>query len=91
MAEHTIPLLVSDELLEQVKRAASETGISPADVMRQSMIYGLPEFKKTAAPLKPMTREEMEQIYGPNSSNPEFDALEGHCASLPSPPPPDFE
>ena len=36
--------------------------------------------------LKPMTKAEAGEAFGPN---PEFDALEHHCASLPAGPPPD--
>lgn len=42
MASNTIPLAVPDELNEAVRRTASETGLSMADVMRQAMRLGLP-------------------------------------------------
>jgi hypothetical protein len=42
MASKTIPLAVPEKLGKELKRAAAETGLSMADVMRQSMRLGLP-------------------------------------------------
>jgi hypothetical protein len=42
MASNTIPLAVPEELTAEVRRTASETGLSMADVMRQAMRLGLP-------------------------------------------------
>ena len=53
------------------------------DIMRLSMKAGLPkgveQFGRTT--LKPLTAEEARLAY--QTPNPEFDALERYCASLP--------
>jgi len=77
MKTDTYPLAVPPELLG-------------ADIMRQSMKLGLPRLREhlSTHPLKdlePMSRAESRRCY--QQPNPEFDALEHHLASLPSPPP----
>jgi hypothetical protein len=42
MASNTIPLAVPENLGKEIRRTAAETGLSMADVMRQSMRLGLP-------------------------------------------------
>jgi hypothetical protein len=61
-----------------------------ADIMRQSMKLGLPELREQLSPdplenLKPLSKAKSRRCY--RQPNPEFDALEHHLASLPSPPP----
>jgi hypothetical protein len=61
-----------------------------ADIMRQSMKLGLPKLREQLAPeppknLKPLSKAESRRCY--QQPNHEFDALEHHLASLPSPPP----
>jgi hypothetical protein len=40
----TIPLAIASDLHREIKRGAKETGLSQADVMRQSIRLGLPRF-----------------------------------------------
>lgn len=46
MAMVTIPLAVPVDLLDNIRTAARETGLSQADVMRQSMKAGLPTVRR---------------------------------------------
>jgi hypothetical protein len=60
-----------------------------ADIMRQSMILGLPKLRKQPAPgplvnLKPLSKAEARRCH--RLPNREFDALEHHLARLPCPP-----
>ena len=81
MKTDTYPLAMPEDLLNEVRHAAKATGLSLADAMRQSMRLGLPKLEEQlAARIKPMTPEERRQCMEPN---PEFDALEHHCANLP--------
>ncbi len=83
MKSETFPLAMPKDLLGQVRQAAKKTGLSMADAMRQSMKLGLPRLVEQLASdkLAPMTKEELQLAY--RTPNPEFDALEHHCASLP--------
>ena len=74
------------DLIKEVRRAAKRTGLSMADTMRQSMKIGLPQLIEKLASDKPvpLTEEELRLAYC--TPNPEFDALEHHCASLPKRP-----
>jgi hypothetical protein len=87
MKSNTFPLAIPDDLLGEVRRVAKRTSLSLADTMRQSMKLGLPKLDQELARdhLKPLTKEERRQCW--EDPNPEFDALEHHCASLPQPPP----
>jgi hypothetical protein len=92
MKSRIYPLAVRKDFLDQVRRAAKITGLSMADVIRQSAQRGLPGLVQDLSPsplkgLKPFTAEEARRCY--EEPNPEFDALEHHCASLPVPPPED--
>lgn len=91
MSSTTIPLAVPRDLERQLRTVAKKTRLSIADVMRQSMIAGLPiiEVRLTPEKLEPATDEEMRACY--SKPNPDFDALEHHMASLPAPPPPSFD
>ena len=77
------PLVVPDELKQEIRSAAQRTGLSMADIMRQSMKAGLPkvveQFGRSA--LKSFTAEEARLAY--QTPNPEFDDPERHCARLP--------
>jgi hypothetical protein len=77
------PLVVPEELQQEIRSAAQQTGLSMADIMRQSMKAGLPKVVKKygRTVLKPLTAEEARLAY--QTPNPEFDDLERHCASLP--------
>ena len=89
MKSETVPLAMPPDLLKEIRQAAKKTGLSMADAMRQSMKLGLPKLiqdlsmEQVLKNLKPMTREEERQCW--EEPNPEFDALEHHCASLPQP------
>lgn len=41
--------------------------------------------------LKPLTKEQCEQCWGPGSEDEEWDKFVAHCASLPAGPPPEDE
>jgi hypothetical protein len=75
--------VVPDELQQEIRSAAQRTGLSMADIMRQSMKAGLPRVvERFGRPmLKPLTAEEARLAY--QTPNPEFDDLESHCARLP--------
>ncbi len=77
------PLVVPDELQQQIRSASQRTGLSMANIMRQSMKAGLPKVLEQFGPttLKPMTAAEARLAY--QTPNREFDALERHCARLP--------
>ena len=90
MKTDTYPLAVPADLLGEVRRASQDLGLSMADIMRQSMKLGLPKLREQLSPdplrsLKPLSRAESRRCY--QQPNREFDALEHHLASLPSPPP----
>ncbi len=90
MKSDTYPLAVPPELLGEVRRASRDLGLSMADIMRQSMKLGLPKLREQLDPeppknLKPLSKAESRRCY--QQPNDEFDALEHHLASLPSPPP----
>jgi hypothetical protein len=90
MKSDTYPLAVPPDLLGELRRASQDLGLSMADIMRQSMKLGLPKLREQLSPdplknLKPLSRAESRRCY--QQPNPEFDALEHHLASLPSPPP----
>jgi hypothetical protein len=83
MKSETYPLALPADLLGEVRNAAERTNLSMADAMRQSMRLGLPKLLEQLSgnPLKPFTEEECRLAY--RTPNPEFDALEHYCASLP--------
>lgn len=83
MKSETIPLLVPAELVEKLRATGKRTSLSMADVMRQSMKLGLPRLEESLSPLaglEPFTAEQMRECY--SKPNPDFDALEHHCAAL---------
>jgi hypothetical protein len=88
MKTNTYPLAVPSDLLDDLRRAAQQTGLSMADTMRQSMKLGLPNLVERLSPdplksLKPLTPAESRRCFA--TPDPEFDALAAHCASLPVP------
>ena len=87
MKSEIYPLTVPAELLGEMRNAAKQTHLSVEDAMRQSMRLGLPKLLEQSSgnQLKPFTAEECRLAY--QTPNPEFDALEHHCASLPKRPP----
>src|ERR1700691_5640520 len=90
MKTDTYPLSVPPDLLGEVRQASQDLGLSMADIMRQSMKLGLPKLREQLSPdplrnLTPLPKAESRRCY--RQPNPEFDALEHHLASLPSPPP----
>lgn len=52
MSQLTYPLGMPPELMKEAKAAAKETGLSVADVLRQSIKRGLPQVRRA------MSREE---------------------------------
>ena len=89
MKSETFPLAMPADLLREIRKAAKKTGLSMADAMLHSMKLGLPKLIEDSSmesvlkALTPMTAEERRQCY--QVPNPEFDALEQHCASLKTP------
>ena len=76
------------DLLKEIRKTAKETGLSLADVMRQSMKLGVPSLRKglgRKSPilkgLKPFTKKEARECWG--KPNPEFDQIEHDMASRP--------
>jgi hypothetical protein len=77
MKTETFPLAVPEELAGEVRRAAKQTNLSMADVMRQSMKLGL---QLARDHVKRMSKAERRLCW--EEPNAEFDALEHHCAGL---------
>jgi hypothetical protein len=46
MATKPYPLAMPDDLLEEIRAAAAETGLSNADVIRQCVKLGLPKLRE---------------------------------------------
>ena len=46
MSQVTYPLGLPKDLLQEVKEAAKETGLSTADVMRQAIKFGVPKVRQ---------------------------------------------
>ncbi len=82
MKSLTYPLGLPEDLYADIQRTASETGLSMADAIRQSIKLGLPTLRErlSARPLKPFTKEECRKAF--EVPDPEFDALAQHCAGL---------
>ena len=87
MKSETYPLAMPADLLGEMRNAAKQTNLAMADAMSQSMRLGLPKLLEqlSGKQLKPFTVDECRRAY--RTPNPEFDALEHHCASLPWQPP----
>jgi hypothetical protein len=88
MKSDTFPLAVPPDLLGEIRRASQDLGLSMADIMLQSMKLELPKLREQLSPdplenLKPLSRAESGRCY--QQPNLEFDALEHHLATLPSP------
>jgi hypothetical protein len=84
MRTETYPLAVPDELLSEFREAAKRTGLSIADVIRQSAKLGLPKLVEELSAKTshlPMSAEEVRRCY--EKPNREFDELEHHMASNP--------
>jgi hypothetical protein len=83
MKSAVFPLAMPEDLLGEVRSAATRTGLSMADILRQSTKLGLPKLleQMTSSKVSPMTKEEAKAAYGPNA---EFDALESHMAKRPA-------
>lgn len=76
MSTVSFPLAMPRDLLEEVRTAARDTGLSQQDVVRQSLKAGLPKVRERfAAPpkLKPFSKKEVKRIFGPD---PEWDPIE---------------
>jgi hypothetical protein len=90
MKTDTYPLAVPPDLLGELRQASKDLDLSMADIMRQSMKLGLPKLREQLSPasskkLKPLSKAESRRCF--QQPNAEFDELEHHLASLPSPPP----
>lgn len=83
MKSSTIPLAVPADLYEELKTAATDSHLSTADVMRQTMKLGLPKFREqhqALAAVKPFTKAEVREAFAPD---PEWDRLESALARRP--------
>ena len=65
---NTIPLAVPEDLAKEIRATARDTGLSQADVMRQSMKAGLPRVREQfgegrVTNVAPLSRKEWERIY----------------------------
>jgi Arc/MetJ-type ribon-helix-helix transcriptional regulator len=83
MATSPHPLAVPDDLYQEVRETASETRLSMADVLRQSIKLGLPKLRAQHAPereLKPFTRAEAAEAFARDS---EWERLEAAMARRP--------
>jgi hypothetical protein len=78
----TYPLAVASDLLEEVRRTAKATGLSMADVMRQSIWLGLPRFRQQLGTndLRPFTAEEVKAAFKPDR---QWEAFESAMTSAP--------
>jgi len=87
MATTPFPIAMPDDLLAEIRAAARDTGLSQADIVRQSVKAGLPKIRKqyqAERRLKPFTKQEAKRAFAPD---PEWDALEKAMASrTPLPP-----
>ena len=80
MTSSSIPLSMPDDLLKEVESAASATGLSKQDIMRQSMKLGLPRLRKNLRSerrLRPFSQAESRAAFGPD---PEWERLEAAMA-----------
>jgi hypothetical protein len=86
MKSDTYPLALPTDLLDEVRRTASETGLSMADAMRQSMKLGLPKLREQlkAHPLKAFTPQEAKAAF---KRDKEWEAFESAMTSVPLSPP----
>jgi hypothetical protein len=86
MKSDTYPLAMPPDLLDDVRRTASDTGLSMADAMRQSMRLGLPRLREqlSASPLKPLTRREVQRAFKEDA---EWEAFESAMTNVPVTPP----
>lgn len=85
MASNTYPLALPDELYQELHQAAELSGVSMADVMRQTMKTGLPAFvaQFQGGNLKPFTAAERKLAFAPD----EFDSLaKAHAQRARKPP-----
>lgn len=76
MATTPFPIAMPDDLLAEIRAAARDTGLSQADIVRQSVKAGLPKIRKqyqAERRLKPFTKEEAKRAFGPD---PEWDPIE---------------
>jgi hypothetical protein len=71
------------DLLGEVRKAASKTGLSMAEAMRQSIRLGLPKLQEQLSvnQLKPLTKAECDQCW--RTADEEFDRLAAQCSALP--------
>ena len=76
-----------DDLLDEVRQAAKDTGLSQADVIRKSVKAGLGNVRKQFQAqhrLKPFTKAEAARAFAPD---PEWEALESAMSRRPVPKP----
>lgn len=85
MRNTTVPVSLPDDLLEAVRETASATGLSQAEVIRQSTELGLNQLRAgrvTDYSVRRLTREESASVYGPDEY---WDPLEEALAKNPRP------
>ena len=69
MKSETIPLAMPSDLLSEIRKAAKQTGLSMADVMRQSMKLGVPRLigrlakEQRLLNVEPLSDEVLDELY----------------------------
>jgi hypothetical protein len=83
MASTPYPFAMPEDLIEEVRETASETGFSNAAVVRQSIKLGLPRLRdqlSVSRGLKPLTKAECREAF---AADPDWERLEGVMARRP--------
>src|SRR5882724_4572078 len=83
MGMKSYPLAMPPELLDQVARTATDTGLSMADAMRQSIKLGLPKLREQLSghSLEPFTKEEARRALGQILSSTTWSSIALDCPS----------
>ena len=85
MPMRTIPLAKPADLLDEVRRTADQPDLSSADIMRQAIKAGLPQVrqalsvKASLGDLKPFTKDECRQCWGPGSDAEKYRIAAAMC------------
>ena len=89
MKSETYPLPMPGDLAAQVKKAAKETGLSKADVMRQSIRIGIPQLvgrlskKSPLTNVEPLPDEVLDRLYKERDDDADLDGVKKLMAAQP--------
>jgi hypothetical protein len=89
MKSETVPLAMPSELARQIRKAAKETGLSMADVMRQSMKIGVPQLIVRLSKNVPLTNVEplpdevLERLYQDRDDDADSDGVKKLMSAQP--------